>query len=134
MKKCSLFSYILEDDETETGGTSCENETLLDFCQEADLMGALMNGDIKTLNKGLVECGIKKIDRRRLFNGWQVAIDLTHEKEENKNIVNSPLFRTEEKADKWYRSLDFSTCELSNLDIIMLHYKDGNIDDTYLLG
>jgi hypothetical protein len=133
MKKCSLFSYVLEDDKTETGGTSCENETLLDFCQEAGRMDLLYQRNIKGINKALKECGIKPIDTKKLYNGWQISIEIC-DKGESKVVVCSPLFKTEAQADKWYRGLDFADSEFRNLDIFMLRYIDGSIEDTYLLG
>lgn len=66
-------------------------------------------------------------------NGWQVAIDLCYKNEENQNILNSPLFETEEQADNWYRTLDFSTQETFNLDIIMVHYVNSKIENTYII-
>jgi len=66
-------------------------------------------------------------------NGWQVAIDLTDLEECNQNILNSPLFATEEEADAWYRSLDMTENEVRNLDFIMVHYEDDKIVDTYII-
>lgn len=70
-------------------------------------------------------------------NGWQIAIDLTGEdQEENIPILSSPVFSTEEQADKWYRTLEIDS-ELyridKGLDIIVIHWVDGQIEDSYLM-
>ena len=132
MKKYTLANYILEDDNTSTGGTAQQNETLLDFCETGECMDLFIKPDIKGL-KVLKECGIKPIDTKKLCNGWQVSIEIC-ENGESKVIVCSPLFKTEAKADSWYRSLDFTECEFRNLDIFMLRYIDGSVEDTYMLG
>jgi len=64
-------------------------------------------------------------------NGWQVAIDMTEDGEENINIINSKIFETEEQADDWYRHID-SDC-YPNLDFIMIHWINDEIEDTYLI-
>ena len=73
----------------------------------------------------------------KTLNGWQVSIEVFFEcsDEENKNIVSSPLFNTEAEADAWYRALDFSFTNKAyaeHLDIIMVHYVDNKIEDTYV--
>ena len=137
MKKYALYEYVLEDDGQEHGGVSYNGQTLFDLareCSETFFFDLINNGKIKEINEELKCCGIEPIDRRRLLNGFQVAIDLTHENEENRNLFNSPCFKTEEQADNWYRKLDFSGNEVKDLDIIMIHWKNGLIEDTYLLG
>ena len=69
-------------------------------------------------------------------NGWQVAIDIFYTGlfDENRNVVNSPVFETEEQADAWYRKLDFSETEFAdNLDVIMLHWVNNEIEDSYII-
>lgn len=69
-------------------------------------------------------------------NGWQVAIDMFYfgQDEENHNVLNSHIYETEQEADAWYRSLDFSETEYAdNLDIIMIHWVNGQIENTYIL-
>lgn len=71
-------------------------------------------------------------------NGWQVSIDLTgDDQEENISILSSPIFSTEEQADNWYRSLEIDSSDLQRinkgLDIIMIHWVDGRIDNTYII-
>lgn len=136
MKKYTLFNYVLEDDSQEHGGVSYNGQTLYELAQECGerrFFDLINDGKIKEINKELKECGIMPIDKRKLYNGWQVSIEIC-ENGENKVIVCSPLFKTEARADKWYRELDFTDCEFHNLDIIILHYKNGSIDDTYLIG
>ena len=74
-------------------------------------------------------------------NGWQIAIDLTGvdengTPEENLEMIGSPLFETEEEADTWYRSLEITENDLARinkgLDIIMIHWVNGEIADTYV--
>mgnify|MGYP003308912497 CR=1 FL=1 len=74
-------------------------------------------------------------------NGWQIAIDLTGvdengTPEENLEMIGSPLFETEEEADAWYRSLEITGNDLARinkgLDIIMIHWVNGKIEDTYV--
>lgn len=74
-------------------------------------------------------------------NGWQIAIDLTGvdengTPEENLEMISSPLFETEEKADAWYRTLEITENNLARinkgLDIIMIHWVNGEIADTYV--
>lgn len=72
-------------------------------------------------------------------NGWQVAIDLTgDDQESNLAILSSPIYSTEEEAYSWYTSLDFGCCELGNinkgLDIIMIHWVNDQMENTYLLN
>lgn len=133
MKKYTLANYLLEDDYTKTGGTSCEDETLLDFCEISGCMELFYKVDIKGINKALKECGIKPLDTKKLYNGWQISIEIC-ENGESKIIVCSPLFKTEAQADKWYRALDFADSEFRTLDIFMLRYIDGSVEDTYMLG
>lgn len=52
-----MAKIYLEDDNTETGGISFVNETLLDFCEELHLE----NKSVAEINKALKECGIKPI-------------------------------------------------------------------------
>lgn len=74
-------------------------------------------------------------------NGWQIAIDLTGvdengTPEENLEMIGSPLFETEEEADTWYRTLEITENDLARinkgLDIIMIHWVNGEIEDTYV--
>lgn len=74
-------------------------------------------------------------------NGWQIAIDLTGTDEngtpeENLEMIGSPLFKTEEEADTWYRTLEITENDLARinkgLDIIMIHWVNGEIEDTYV--
>ena len=72
-------------------------------------------------------------------NGWQVAIDLTgDDQESNLAILSSPIYSTEEEAHNWYSSLDFGCYELGDinkgLDIIMIHWVNDQMEDTYLLS
>ena len=72
-------------------------------------------------------------------NGWQVAIDLTgDDQESNLAILSSPIHSTEEEAYDWYKSLDFGCYELGDinkgLDIIMIHWVNGQMENTYLLN
>lgn len=53
-----FFNYKLEDDETDTGGTSFAGETLKDFLDEAELGYDLT---VREVNSILVENGIKPI-------------------------------------------------------------------------
>lgn len=135
MKKTTLLSYVLEDDNTETGGTSKANETLYDFLCE---LGLLDKGyTIEKINHLLKECGIKPINKRKLLNGWQVAVDLCYNDRENKNLFNSPVFKKEDTAYSWYQKLDFNTTQYKEIsdgiDFVMLHYTNGEIDDTYII-
>lgn len=71
-------------------------------------------------------------------NGWQIAIDLTGEdQEENLAMISSPVFETEEQADAWYRGLEIYESEISRygkgLDIIMIHWINDQIKDTYIV-
>ena len=71
-------------------------------------------------------------------NGWQVAIDLTgDDQESNLAILSSPIHSTEEEAYNWYASLDFGCYELGDinkgLDIIMIHWVNDQMENTYLL-
>lgn len=74
-------------------------------------------------------------------NGWQVAIDLTGSFEDgtcdqNREMIFSPLFETEEEADGWYRGLDVNEEELREinrgLDIILIHWVNGEIEDSWI--
>lgn len=51
------MNYILEDDDTPTGGTSFSGETVRDFIMTVDRDIR----DLDTLNVALKECGIKPI-------------------------------------------------------------------------
>lgn len=56
----SIYAQIsLEDDDTSTGGTSFQEETLEDFLEELTDCQAIQT--IKDVNKALAECGIKPI-------------------------------------------------------------------------
>ena len=71
-------------------------------------------------------------------NGWQISIELFYEcsDKENRNVLSSPLFDSEEKADKWYQDLDFSFTDkdyAEHMDIIMIHYVNDIIEDSYIL-
>lgn len=52
---------VLEDDETETGGTSFEGETLENFISEAFSENAEPI-TMKAVNRALKECGVKEIE------------------------------------------------------------------------
>lgn len=72
-------------------------------------------------------------------NGWQVAIDLTgDDQESNLAILSSPVYSTEGGARNWYDSLDFGCYELGDinkgLDVIMIHWVKGQMEETYLLN
>lgn len=80
-------------------------------------------------------------EEERKRNGWQIAIDLTGADEngipeENLEMIGSPLFKTEEEADAWYRALEITENDLARinkgLDIIMIHWVNGEIADTYV--
>lgn len=52
----SIYAQIsLEDDDTSTGGTSFQGETLEDFLEELDYCQTIRT--IKDVNKVLIECG-----------------------------------------------------------------------------
>ena len=70
--------------------------------------------------------------------GWQIAIDLTGEdQEENIPFIYSQVFKTEQQADNWYRKLEDVGSELyrynKGVDVIMIHWVNGSIEDTYLI-
>ena len=74
-------------------------------------------------------------------NGWQVAIDLTGAFEDgtcdqNREMIYSPLFETEDEADEWYRALEIKEGELREidrgLDIILMYWVDDEIKETWL--
>lgn len=54
-----VLNVVLEDDNTECGGTSFNGETVADFIEDADLT---QEQSVKELNKALKECGIKEIE------------------------------------------------------------------------
>lgn len=57
----SIYAQIsLEDDDTSTGGTSFQGETLEDFLEELDYCQTIRT--IKDVNKALIECGIKPVN------------------------------------------------------------------------
>ena len=70
-------------------------------------------------------------------NGWQIAIDLTgNDQEENISLFYSPIFSTERKADIWYRSLNISNDVQrinKGIDVIMIHWVNDKIKDTYII-
>ena len=53
------YSVVLEDDETETGGTSFCGETLGDFLESVGMKGET---DLDKINLALKDCGIKEIE------------------------------------------------------------------------
>lgn len=74
-------------------------------------------------------------------NGWQVAIDLTGVFEDgtcdqNREMIYSPLFETEDEANEWYEGLDINEEELREidrgLDIILILWVDDDIKETWL--
>ena len=70
-------------------------------------------------------------------NGWQIAIDLTgDDQEENISLLHSPIFSTGKEADTWYRSLDISNDVQrinKGIDIIMIHWVNDRVEDTYII-
>lgn len=61
MKITHLFDYVLEDDNTETGGTAFDGETVRDFVEELDGVDPYEMG-LEELNRDLIACGIKPIE------------------------------------------------------------------------
>lgn len=61
MKKLikDVLNEVLEDDNTEYGGTSFNGETVADFMED---VGLTQEQSVKELNKVLKECGIKEIN------------------------------------------------------------------------
>lgn len=53
-----VMNYVLEDDETETGGTAFFGEKVRDFIEYGDNYGSVWE-----LNKDLIACGIKPIEK-----------------------------------------------------------------------
>ena len=71
-------------------------------------------------------------------NGWQVCIDLTgDDQEENLAMIGSPIFKTEEEADTWYRGLEVDESEIhyigKGLDFIMVEWKNNEIVESYII-
>lgn len=63
MKIRDVLYYVLEDDDTEFGGTSFSGERVIDFIEYTDLS---IDDDIDDLNEALKDCGIKPIDETKI--------------------------------------------------------------------
>lgn len=58
-----VMDVVLEDDDTENGGTSFSGETVADFVSEVNGDDIPSVHDLESLNKALKECGISTVDR-----------------------------------------------------------------------
>ena len=105
---------------------------------------AIFNGDVDavtdTVDPDTVVTVIPNSNTSKK-NGWQIAIDLTgvdanNVPDQNRAMISSPLFETEEEADGFYRSLEIDEKELAEinkgLDIILIHWVDGEVKDTWV--
>lgn len=129
-----LLNYLLEDDETATGGVAFAGETLKDFLEEADLNE---DATLEEVNKALVECGIKPIPDKYVFTQTgDDGVDTTFYFEDNA-LDGAIIAGNREYTDFFYIDSELESklkeeCYLSNTkDVVAFLTKETGKEYTY---
>lgn len=133
MKTTNLLNVILKDDTTGTGGTSYDNETLMDFLDE---IGLSHDTELNKVNSELVANGIIPINESNYDlkenNTQDRLVDLINRlHDENISVSFIEDSNTLEiESDKSYISIEIY--DIDNVDLVPIELEERNLSELHI--